>query len=355
MKILILGAGAVGTFAGGKLSAAGHQVSLLNHNDAYCRAVNERGCFIVENGKTFPATAKAFPSLTEVFEKNDRFELAILAVKGFATERLMNELKPYSEKIRRFLALQNGIGNEEILFRFVEADRITAGSLTIACSMETPGTAVAENEGGIALAAIPGDRPDLRAPDRDIIELFETAGFRVRACSDWRAMKWSKLLLNVIANATCAILDMTAAEIFSDDIAFRLDLQACREVLAVMEALGLKPQALPSQPVPLYAWGIEHLPSKLLQIAFGKKAGKGRGRKLSSLHLDLRSGKNRTESPFLYGAPALAGKEKKISCPALETLNALIESGAKNPAALEKFRKNPRALLDAVQGAAGGA
>jgi len=47
-------------------------------------------------------------------------------------------------------------------------------------------------------------------------------------------MKWSKMLTNLPANATAAILDMTPAEVFSHPSLFQLEMRMLREALAVM-------------------------------------------------------------------------------------------------------------------------
>ena len=41
-----------------------------------------------------------------------------------------------------------------------------------------------------------------------LVAAFEQAGIPVVVHSDYRALKWSKLMLNIVANATCAILNV---------------------------------------------------------------------------------------------------------------------------------------------------
>jgi len=54
-------------------------------------------------------------------------------------------------------------------------------------------------------------------------------------------MKWSKLLANLIANATGAILDMDPDAIYADRRLFGVERRQLLETLAVMTALGSGP------------------------------------------------------------------------------------------------------------------
>ena len=44
-----------------------------------------------------------------------------------------------------------------------------------------------------------------------LVATFVSSGLRVSVVEDWRALKWSKLALNVVANASCAILNVLPA------------------------------------------------------------------------------------------------------------------------------------------------
>ncbi len=54
--------------------------------------------------------------------------------------------------------------------------------------------------------------------------------------TDYRRLKWSKLLMNLLANAQCAILDWTPAQVMADPTASRLEALAWQEAFAVMAA-----------------------------------------------------------------------------------------------------------------------
>ena len=77
MNILIIGAGAIGGFIGGKL-AARHNVTLFDRA-ALVDAVRERGLRIVEpETETKVTNLAASTSLDDIFGQTPRFDLAIV-------------------------------------------------------------------------------------------------------------------------------------------------------------------------------------------------------------------------------------------------------------------------------------
>ena len=94
--------------------------------------------------------------------------------------------------------------------------------------------------------------------------LLRDAGFTVDLFADYRSLKWSKLLMNLLANAQCAILDWTPAQVMADPIASRLEALAWQEAFAVMAALGIRPVAMAGYPLPLLAPLVRRLPASWL-------------------------------------------------------------------------------------------
>src|SRR5262249_26263310 len=151
--------------------------------------------------------------------------------------------------------------------------------------------------GGIGLAPMCAEaRP---AADRALARL-RGAGFDIREFADYRALKWSKALLNMLGNATAAILDMPVAQIYADARLVALERRAFLEALAVMERLGAAPINLPRYPVALLAGAMRQLPAPLLSLLLRRRIAGGRGGKLPSLQMALAQGKQRSEGEFLY-------------------------------------------------------
>ncbi len=271
-------------------------------------------------------------------------DLAIVSVKAYDTpsaiETLRRGLTPDADVT--FLTPQNGVGNEELLAGAFGADRVVSGALTIPVEREPGGAVVAANRGGLALAPVGS------VAHNWLVAAFGRTPIPVSVLSDYRAMKWSKLALNIIANASCAILDIMPERLVAHGDLFELELSALREVRAVMGALDLGAVDLPRYPVrALFA--LLGLPSAVARPLLARRIAGARGQKAPSLLLDLRAGKGRTEVDALNGAVAAAGAERGIVTPVCSTYAGVLDRIAREPAAWEAYRGRPEALLAAVE------
>src|SRR2546429_9439550 len=73
---------------------------------------------------------------------------------------------------------------------------------------------------------------------------------RPRRYTDFRAMKWSKLLFNILGNPQSAILDLPPSHVFADSELFRYERAAFREATAVMDRMRPAAGSPPRFPAP---------------------------------------------------------------------------------------------------------
>ena len=272
-------------------------------------------------------------------------DLAIIAVKSYDTDGAIETLRRAlpAGSDATLLTPQNGVGNEERLAGAVGADRIVAGALTVPLERLPDGTIVAANRGGLALAPVGGVAHNwlLAALGRTPIPL--------KVVSDYRALKWSKLALNVVANASCAILDILPARLVKLDGPFGLEIDAMRETRAVMAALDLRAVDLPRYPLRALQ-AVATLPRPLAERLLANRIAGARGHKPPSLLLDVRAGRGLTEVGVLNGAVAAAGARAGVATPVNAVFTQLTELVARDPSARERYRNDPAALLAAVAG-----
>jgi len=270
-------------------------------------------------------------------------DLAIVAVKAYdtasAVETLRRALGAGSDAA--ILTPQNGVGNEEILARAFGPDRIVSGALTVPVEIDSEGRVLAANRGGLALAPVGS------VTHNWLVAAFERSSIPVRVTDDYLALKWSKLALNVIANASCAILDVLPERLVGMSEIFALEVRAIRETRAVMLGLGLTAIDLPRYPVRAM-FAAASLPLSLARLALGRRIAAGRGRKPPSLLLDLRAGGGRTEVAVLSGAVAAAGRTAGVPTPVSAAYARVLGEIALSPALWPKYRERPETLLAEV-------
>ena len=307
LSFLIFGAGAIGTYIGGSLALAGYPVVFLERPEV-ADELHQRGLCL-----QIGAEVKKIPNVfiagsLETALQQGPFDLAVLAVKSYDTQSTLAGWLPYLKEMPAVLCLQNGVENEAALAAVLGEGRVIAGSVTSAVGRRNAGDVILERFRGIGIA---GQHPLM---DRLALAL-QDAGLNPRRYSSAAGMKWSKMLTNLLANATSAILNMTPGEVFAHPGLFKMEMRQLRETLKVMDALGLKVVDLPGTPVRLMAWVARYLPAGVARPLLTKAVGSGRGAKMPSFYIDLHAGRGKSEVDYLNGAVVRFGQKTGVATP----------------------------------------
>jgi 2-dehydropantoate 2-reductase len=163
-------------------------------------------------------------------------------------------------------------------------------------------------------------------------------------------MKWSKLLLNIVNNASSAILNQPPARIIGQPELFDLEIEALREAVAVMRACGIGAVSLPGYPV---AWlarlvSASWLPAPLKRTILRPFMLSGRGTKMPSLQIDLAAGRSSSEIGVLNGAIVRAGQQAGIPTPVNQALTEILSCLVSGEVAWAAYQDQPARLLEAV-------
>jgi 2-dehydropantoate 2-reductase len=271
-------------------------------------------------------------------------DLAIVAVKSYDTQGAIQTLRRAlgDAPAATILCPQNGVGNEELLAAAFGPDAIVSCALTVPLERTRNGTVAAANDGGVGLAPVGA------VAHNWLIAAFEAAKIPVKVVSDYRALKWSKLALNIIANASCAVLNVLPERLVEINDMFELELRALRETRAVMKKLGLASIDLPQYPVRALL-SVATLPSALARPILVNRIVSARGSKPPSLLLDLRAAKGQTEVGVLNGAVAEAGRTLGVPTPVNAVLARVLSDIAHMPQLWAKYRERPAALLVEIE------
>ncbi len=349
LKILVFGAGAIGTYFGGSLALAGHQVVFVEKLQM-ADELRERGLrldlTLDERRKTkdaFTVEPRAFVMASSLEDalKYGPFDVALFALKSFDTVSAMEGLKPYADKLPPILCLSNGVENEQAIARVMGPDKVIYGTVTTAIGRRGAGNIVLEKLRGVGVAV---GHP----LSEKIASALNDAYLKCRLYPDAHSMKWSKMLTNLIANPTSAILDMTAAQVFANKDLYKLEIEMLKECLVVMKAQNLEVFDLPGTPVKALAFATE-LPLWLSKPFLSRAAGSGRGGKMPSFHIDLHSGRPFSEVQYLHGAIVREGRARGIPTPVNELLTNTLMALTNKEIPLDEFAKQPDKLLSRLK------
>ncbi len=336
MKALIVGGGAIGTLAATALGAAGLDLIALAR-PATAFALTQHGYRLGLPDQMQVAKPDLITGdwATALAAKPD---ILVVAVKAYDTAALLAEIRPVLGADRpAVLCLQNGLDNEAALAKVFGAENVLSGTVTTAVGLRGPGDAVVERARGIGLA----DGHRYSAP---LAEAFAAGGHVVMRFADAGAMKWSKLLTNLIGNATSALLDWPVDRIYGHGRLYAIERAMLREALAVMRALNLAVVDLPGVRVRLIP-PVVALPAWLGRPLLRRAAGGGRGGKMPSFHVDVFSGKPLTEVAWLNGAVARYAARVRLQAPVNAALTEALNAVSAGQPALLALRGNPDALM----------
>ena len=281
LNVICFGMGAIGTYIGGSLAHHGANVIFIEKKE-FIAGAKERGIrLLIGNDEIRIPHINIHSDIKEVLF-NQKIDVAILAVKSFDTAGVLDSIREFKKVFPPILCLQNGVENEGLVARTLGEDKVISGTIT---------TAVGKGGlGDIKLERLRGVGIEKGHPlSQTLIDWFNLSELRAKGYPSRADMKWSKMLTNLLANATSAILNWTPGMIFSNRITWQIELDQIREALAVMKAMHIHLVDLPDTPVIALMSLLKILPPGISQKLIGAPLAKARGAKMPSFHIDLYS------------------------------------------------------------------
>ena len=137
---------------------------------------------------------------------------------------------------------------------------------------------------------------------------------------------------------------MSATEILANRKLYEIEIKMLRECLAVMKAQKIPVVDLPRTPVRALAFAT-CLPLWMSKPFLSRAAGAGRGGKMPSFHIDLYSGRGKSEVEYLHGAVVRAGEKFGVATPVNKVLTETLMKLTNKEIPLEGFAHQPEKLL----------
>jgi 2-dehydropantoate 2-reductase len=234
MRILIVGAGALGGLVGAHLAEAGEDVALLEINRSRAKLLNETGLFLSLEDKGERCVRLRVVCSVDAMEPAD---LVFVAVKSYETETAVRGVSAVTAPHTRVLSMQNGIGNTAVIAGIVGPERALSG-ITYHSIQHT---------GPNRLRYRPGIKPIQIAPYdgrvtekvREIGEVFRRSGLSTEVAENIDHAVWQKLLHNAVVNPVSALTGLSCRELLDDDDLQMFMRELCLEIVAIMRARGI--------------------------------------------------------------------------------------------------------------------
>jgi 2-dehydropantoate 2-reductase len=331
-RIAIIGAGAVGAYAGAHMAQAGEDVTFVDMWPENVEAMRTRGLRVthLKDVPEFTVPVKAI-HLTELQQvsKERPFDIAFVCVKSYDTAWATMMVRQYLAPGGYVVSLQNCM-NEETIAGIVGWGK-TLGSIASSITVElmTPGH-VHRNagKGGAAHTVFRVGEVHGRITER-VQEVVRLVGLSdsAKATENLWGERWSKLVINAMGNGMSASTGLISREILLDDALRRFTARLGSEAIRTGQALGYQLEEIFHMDPEVIARAGEGDPAATRdydehRLAEARKPGGGAHR--PSMGQDMVKGR-RTEIEFLNGFIVDKAKDLGIATPANAALTEIVK------------------------------
>lgn len=253
MKIAVVGAGAIGGYLGGWLSAAGEDVTFIARG-ANLEAIRQNGMRVIgEDGvEKVSRGARAVDRMSDAGAQ----DVVLLTVKAHQVAAVAGDLKHLMKGDTTIVTMQNGIpwwyfhkhggaheGREVraadpdgTLGRLIDSDRILGSVVYPAANLVAPGVVHVVEGKRFTLGELDGTESD-RA--RNVSAALTTAGFKAPITNDIRGEIWLKIWGNLSFNPISALTHATLVDLLQFPLTRELSIAMMREAEAIANKLGV--------------------------------------------------------------------------------------------------------------------
>lgn len=302
MKIVMLGAGALGSTIGGTLAMGGNDVHFVDMWQEHVDLINKDGLHMTNEKEDWYVRVDARTTADTIGEA----DLVIVLVKSFATKQAVEQLKQTNVigKNTLVMSLQNGLGNEETIASVIGSENVISGKTYVGGRLIQAGYISAGVQGKWTyIGELNGEITDRI---QTVCNVFNDAGLLCEVSDNIKGLIWDKLLINVAAGALCGITRLPYGPLYEEDYIKDVAVAAIQEGIQVAKAAGV---VLKSED-PQYPWvaASEGLPGTFKTSI------------LQSLEL-----KRPTEIDFINDSIVEWGKKYGIATPVNQTLVACVK------------------------------
>jgi len=330
-KIAIVGAGAVGSYAGAHMVQAGEDVTFIDPWPAHVEHMRKHG-LRVTHAMDVPEFRVAVRALhvtdAQQLIKEKPIDIAFICMKSYDTAWAAMLIRQYLAPDGYVVSLQNCI-NEQTIAEVVGWGR-TLGCIASSITVNLPEPGLVHRgagKGGTAHTVFRVGEVHGRITQR-VQEIRRLVGFADSAkvtCNLW-GERWSKLTANAMANGLSACTGLTGGEMLANEPIRRFSTRLGSEAIRVGQALGYELEEifhLPPDTIARAGEGDETAMRACDEERFrqGKRTA---AEQRPSMGQDVQKGR-RTEIEFLNGLVVREGEKVGVPCRANSVLTELVK------------------------------
>ncbi|MHA2283326.1 MAG: ketopantoate reductase family protein [Promethearchaeota archaeon] len=258
IRIGFIGAGSIGSLFGGYIANIDSPLFEIDMRffclGDHAAAINQDGLEIVKNQtiqKMTTIQAYENEKSVEEFIKNDqsfRFDFIFLTTKTYDIEDAVTQYQKLIDASNCVVILQNGIGNEDVVSKYVLKSKIIRAVTTNGAFLRDPGKVIHTGEGitKIGLAFI----EDLNLSKEEkgtsegnlnlLLDLLRLAGFETLIAENIIKESWEKVFVNVGINAFGALTRLKNGDLLKSEGLKDLMGEAIKEAIKIAKLKNIE-------------------------------------------------------------------------------------------------------------------
>jgi len=276
MKVQIMGAGALGCLFGYFIQKAGYNVVFVARGRQYKALKNKLKVSGLINDEI----------KVNVKDKPEDADITFVTVKAYDTENVAKLLRKVNCGI--VCSLQNGIGNEEILQRYLK--NVLGGVTTYASNLIEYGHIEFAGEGVTYIGSLDGE---ITEDVLTVVEVLKSSKMNAEIVNNIREKIWLKAVINSVINPITALCKVRNGKIIDIPELWKIAEELAKEGENIMKALG---------------FNVKNLIEEVKEVILATRNNK------SSMLQDIERGK-RTEIDFINGAIVKVAEQLGINVP----------------------------------------
>ena len=316
MKILLIGAGAIGGTVAVLLKNAGYDVRIMCRSKETAELIENEGFYLHGAKGEYKVDFTCYSSYEALGE--EKFDCIVIATKYASMTACAKAGLPYLAEDGLVIGMQNGILTDE-LAEITGRDKAVGCMIGFGATRNTANDVTMTSRGEFYLGMPDGGCPENLGKFAEALKVV----LPTEITDDIKGRQYSKLIINSCINAVAGITGKTLGEILKDVRARDLFLAIAREGMAVSRAMGIK--------VPKYGVMLEYRFLDLGNNKIYNSVCKLVVRAVGLLYSDVKPSTlqslekgEKTEIDILNGYFAEKGKEYGVPVPVNSKLVAMI-------------------------------
>lgn len=237
MKIAMIGSGAAGSVFASYLRMGGADMWLVDRYQAHMDKIRNDGMTFRTPGGEFHLTGFHTAPSAETIGVMD---IVILMVKATQTDSVMPSVMQAVGDNTVVVSLQNGLGNDDALAKYLPKERIIYGFGTIGTELPEPAVCVSKPESGVIMHFGVAQKSRQNDEAGKYLEYtFNNGGCCACYEDDIRPFIWKKAISNSGYNTVSALTRMKVGPLLGDKNGREIVLSVWKEGCQVAEAAGI--------------------------------------------------------------------------------------------------------------------